>query len=391
MGTLIEQIMSLGKPESDEIEITTIGVGGFEGESIVVHFGDGKWGVIDSCKSQDDVNLPLLYLTKLGVSLDNVEVVVCTHWHSDHIHGLSEVLEACPNATFDYPIVGQDNNLLRYLIGGNEAQGSSSVWKEFLRCINMVDERRVNYGYADRVVYDHGNGTMLVSLSPSKKMLDEMHQILVQYDSKENGLSQINESVITPNMCSSALLLCTLDTCVLLGADLEANRYEDEILACVGKCAQRWEKGWCNIMQTSRTIRSRKASFFKLPHHSSKTGYCDEVWSNHITEDPVSVTTVYINNAGVKLPKKEMLTQYKDLSSELFMTSAGPKKKDNKREHGKSRLDENKSDKLRSIAVMNEERGIVCSRKKIGEHWTTQLLGTAIHVDDCFIKQYQDN
>ena len=57
----------------------------------------------------------------------------------------------------------------------------------------------------------------------------------------------------------------------------------------------------------------------------------------------------------------------------------------------KSKLDENKSDKLKSIAVMNEEKGIVCSRKKIGEQWTTQLLGTAILVDDSFIKQYQDN
>ena len=390
MDTLTDQIKELRIPDPDEIEITTIGVGGFEGESIVVHFGDGKWGVIDSCKSQDGVNLPLLYLSALGVSLSDVEVVVCTHWHSDHINGLSEVLGACPFATFDYPIVGQENNLLKYLISGDEAQGASSVWKEFLRCISAVGEERVNYGYADRIVYDNGRGTMLVALSPSKKMLDEMQQILVKYDSDDSDLSQINESVITPNMCSTALMLCTQDTCVLLGADLEANRVDNDIMSCIGNCAKQWEKGWCNIIQTSRSYKKRKASFFKLPHHSSNTGYCNEVWTNHILNEPVSVTTVFVNNAGVKLPQKDMLSHYKNLSSEMYMTSTGPKKKDNKRKYGKSRLDENKSEKLESIAVMNEEKGIVCSRKKPGSSWTTKLLGTAILVSDGFIKQYHD-
>ena len=390
MINLTEQIKWLSKPDNDEIEVTTIGAGGFEGESIVIHFGNGKWGVIDSCKSLGGINLPLLYLTTLGIALTDVSVIVCTHWHADHINGLSEVLEACPNATFDYPIVGQGNNLLKYLIKGDEAQGSSSIWKEFLRCISIIDEKRVNYGYSDRIVYDHGNGTMLVALSPSKKMLDEMHSILIAYDSVDHDLSHINESIITPNMCSTVLMLCTQGTCVLLGADLEANRTGGYIMSCVGKCDLKWEKGWCNIIQTSRSLGSRRASYFKLPHHSSQTGYCNEVWTNHVSDNPISVTTVYINNAGIKLPKKDMLTRYNELSSEMYMTSWGPKKKDSKREYGKSKLEENKSKKLKSIAVMNEEKGIVCSRKKPGEVWTTHLLGTAIQVNDGFIKQYQD-
>ena len=102
------------------------------------------------------------------------------------------------------------------------------------------------------------------------------------------------------------------------------------------------------------------------------------------------MSTVFVNNAGVKLPKKEMLVLYRGLSSEMYLTSTGPKKKD-KSGKGKSKLDQNKSDKLKSLAVMNEEKGIICSRKKPGACWETTLLGTAVPVNESFIKQYQDS
>lgn len=392
MELLIDQISNLSKPNNDELEVTTIGVGGFEGESIILHFGNDKWGVIDSCKSKDGENLPLLYLHTLGVELDNVVIVVCTHWHSDHINGLNEVLQACPNAQFYYPVVGQKNNLLKYLIQGDKAQGKSSVWTEFLNCLNTAGNARTNYGSLDRVVYDQGNGIQLIALSPSDKMLDEMHKILAKFDAKDSDLTKINETVITPNMCSTALILSTPDTCILLGADLEANRNKKrDVTACIGECGARWEKGWCNVIKKSAVFSTRSATYFKLPHHSSKTGYCDEIWKNHISKPSVSVSTIFVNNAGVKLPKKDMLVLYRGLTNELYLTSSGPIKRDKTTGNGKSKLDQNKSDKLKSLAVMNEEKGIICSRKKHGAAWETKLLGTAVPVNEAFIKQYQDN
>lgn len=391
MELLTDQISKLSIPSNNEIEVTTIGVGGFEGESIIVHFGNGKWGIIDSCKSNDGQNLPLLYLNTLKVPLSEVAIVVCTHWHSDHINGLHEVLQDCPNARFYYPAVGQKNNLLKYLLLGDKAQGKSSVWTEFLNCLKTAGEKRTNYGFLDRIVYDQGNGTQLIALSPSDKMLDEMHKVLAKFDVKDSDLTKINETIITPNMCSTALILSTPDTCILLGADLEANRNKSrDIRACVGDCNARWEKGWCNVIKKSATFPTKHSTYFKLPHHSSKTGYCEEVWNNHIDTPSISVSTVFVNNAGVKLPQKDMLVLYRGLSSEMYLTSTGPKKKD-KSGKGKSKLDQNKSDKLKSLAVMNEEKGIICSRKMPGAEWITKLLGTAVQVNDSFIKQYQDS
>ena len=98
-----------------------------------------------------------------------------------------------------------------------------------------------------------------------------------------------------------------------------------------------------------------------------------------------------MNNKGIKLPQKNMLILYRDLCNEMYLTSTGPKKKENLSGRGKSKLEQNKSDKMKSIAIMNnEEQGIVCSRKKPGSDWSTILLGKAVSVNDAFIKQYQD-
>ena len=392
MSSLEDQIKQLHKPQANELEITTIGVGGFEGEAIVVHFGNGKWGIIDSCKSQTGENLPLLYLDTLDIPLSDVSVIVCTHWHSDHINGLSDIVSKCKNAEFFFPVVGQKNNLLKYLIEGDKAQGLSSVWHEFHKSVKIAGELRTGLAMTNTTMFDDGKGTVLVALSPSDRMLIEMERILVDFDSKGGDLKDINENVIKPNICSTAMLLYTPDTCILLGADLEANRSKRKsITTCADSCSQRWEKGWCNAIIKCVSLRTRKASLFKLPHHSSKTGYCPKIWENHVEEKPISVSTVFINNAGIKLPKKNMLVLYRNLSSDMFLTSSGPKKKEKKNGKGKSQLEDKKSDKMKSIAVMNEEKGIICSRKKQGQPWETHLLGTALAVDDTFIKNYQDN
>lgn len=389
METLANQIRQLGKPGLDELEITTIGVGGFEGESIVIHLGNGKWCIVDSCRSQEGEILPLFYLNALEVPTTDVVRIICTHWHSDHIGGLSKILKECPNANFCYPIVGQSNNLLQYLIKGDKAQGKSSVWKEFLACLKAADRQRTNFAMANTLIYDN-HGVAMVALSPSEKMLMDMQQILLNFDATNGDISKINENLIKPNMCSTALLLYSQDCCILLGADLEANRNKKKsITSCIGTCNVKWERGWCNVIKKSVPFETRKVSFFKLPHHSSKTGYCPEIWVSHVDE-PISVSTVFVNNAGVKLPKKDMLSLYHQNSSEMYMTSSGPKKKDKNTGHGKSKLDEKKSEQLKSIAVMKEEKGIICSRKRPGSPWTTQLLGTALMVNDSFIKQYQD-
>lgn len=373
--------------ESDELEITTIGVGSQAGESIVVHFGNGKWAVIDSCKTSDGIVLPLRHLLALGVSLNDVDKIVCTHWHQDHIGGLTKVIEQCTNADFYFPIIGQDNNYLKLLFKGDAAQSKSSVWHEFVRCLQTAGSKTYFSG-SDKLIYDSGTGIQLFTLSPSDKMIEQMLQIVAQFNADDADYTKINDNLLPPNIGCSALLLVTPDGNILLGADLEANRNANETAdSCIGTCAVRHEFGWCNVHLRSTSFKNRCVTYFKLPHHASKTGYCDAVWTNHKAGDLISVSTVFINNAGVKLPQKDMLEKYHALSSSMYLTSRGPRTKD--RGKGKSMLMTSNVPQIESIAVLKEEQGVVCSRKKRGEPWRTYLLGSAIEVDDNFVKQYQ--
>jgi glyoxylase-like metal-dependent hydrolase (beta-lactamase superfamily II) len=88
-------MMSFDQPNSEILEVTVIGTGGGYGESVVVHLGNGKWIVIDSCiDPKSRISLPLLYLNKIGVNVPrDVVIILCTHWHDDHLQGLFQLLE----------------------------------------------------------------------------------------------------------------------------------------------------------------------------------------------------------------------------------------------------------------------------------------------------------
>ena len=79
-------------PSKDEVEVTLLGPG--YGESIVVHFGQGEWIIVDSCINDAREPQALEYLRAIGVEPDEaVSLIVATHWHDDHIRGMAKVVE----------------------------------------------------------------------------------------------------------------------------------------------------------------------------------------------------------------------------------------------------------------------------------------------------------
>jgi len=76
----------ISQPAPNQAEITLIGAGAY-GESIVFHPGDDKWVIIDSSINPEYPKTPLAleYLRDINVSTENISLVVCSHWHNDHI------------------------------------------------------------------------------------------------------------------------------------------------------------------------------------------------------------------------------------------------------------------------------------------------------------------
>lgn len=87
-------------PADDEFELSIFGPG--YGESIALHVGGGRWMLVDSCVDRETKRPVVLdYLREISMEPAScVDLVVATHWHDDHVRGISSLFEACSGAEF---------------------------------------------------------------------------------------------------------------------------------------------------------------------------------------------------------------------------------------------------------------------------------------------------
>lgn len=308
--------MDLDKPKLNIAEITLIGTGGGYGESIVIHLGNNNWAVVDSCiNPETKKSLPLEYLTKIGVNIDvDVKIIICTHWHDDHILGISELLEASKSATFCMAIPNDKKKFLMmvkldYTKSDSIISNSSTI--EFNKCISIIEKRNTSKkrALADRILFSEKINDVfkseIFSLSPSDYVVDEfdleISELITQFG--ESRLKIISKN---PNQKSVALLLKLGVHNAILGADLEVGFSNKE--------------GWLNILDFSNVIdKNKKASLFKIPHHGSENGYHIRIWDELLADKTIAKLTPW--NKNNKLPQDFMVKKYYEHTKDLYITS----------------------------------------------------------------------
>ena len=87
-------------PGVDEVEVSLFGPG--FGECVLVHLGNHEWLVVDSCTDQRSKRQPAIaYLAEIGIEANTaVRVILASHWHTDHVRGIAEVVAECVSAEF---------------------------------------------------------------------------------------------------------------------------------------------------------------------------------------------------------------------------------------------------------------------------------------------------
>ena len=288
-------------PRHDELEITVFGPG--YGESIVLHMGDGIWIVVDSCIDKDGQPQALEYLRSLGVAVQkDVRLVIATHWHDDHIRGISKLFSACTSADF--------------------CCASAFCQKEFLTVIGALENgHRDSVGFGVREIHDiftqlkqtkqipkfaivnrqifHRGPTKIWALSPHDdiiiKFLQNARKML-----PNPGQSKKRISTPSPNMTSVVLWVTIGDVAFLLGADLE-------------------RQGWQKILACQARPRGN-ASFFKIPHHGSKNADVPDVWKQMLTANPYAVLTPWMLGKR-SLPKKNDVSRIRAQTPNAYSTA----------------------------------------------------------------------
>ena len=302
-------------PQPSEVEVSLFGPG--YGECVVVHLGAGEWLVVDSCQwrkgegGEYEQAAPVAYLRRLGVDIaSQVKMVVASHWHDDHIRGLSGVVEAAMGASFFCAAALTREEFLTLVFAHEPgAMMKSSGIREFARVLEVGKERMRWAGESKRL-YQRSpraedaavevwslaptDATLTAALTQFAGLLSEQYQ--------QGALRRL--PVVQPNNAAVVLWIKVGRRMILLGADLEE----------AGSL-----RGWSAILAAAGRPQGA-ASLFKVPHHGSENAHHPGVWGEMLSGQPVAVLTPF-NLGKVHLPKRSDVERILEQAGEAHVTS----------------------------------------------------------------------
>lgn len=297
---------------ADQIEISVFGPG--YGECILIHIGGGQWIVVDSCVNTSGQCVALEYLERLGYSFESVKLVVATHWHDDHVRGLSKMLAACQNGKFAASLAMSAKEFIAMALARRSirASAASSGVDEISKVYTLLGgseriaikaKENTTIFAADGASLAHGFDCRVTALSPSDKQLDTFLADIAELVPK---ISE-TESRCVSRGANHFAVVCLVQIgplSILLGADLEETANADT--------------GWTVIVRSELRPKG-KSLIFKIPHHGSNNGHNDDVWTEMLHPEPIAVLTPWGRGSG--LPTDADVVRINRLTTRAYSTA----------------------------------------------------------------------
>jgi hypothetical protein len=285
-------------PAPDEAELSAFGPG--YGECILVHLGLGEWMMVDSCVRRG--NQPALeYLRSMGVDLSrSVRLVVATHWHDDHVRGISTAVDECTGAKFvssaalkvDEVVAGfgqqQPGRFGKVTSGVDEL---ATVLKHLERA---GDRDRLRFAIANEVMYRRTGDVPchVEALAPGHPAMQRAYdQLARELKAAMDNVTPRRVSKPERNDAAVVLWIEVANATILLGADLQET---DEV-----------ETGWTAVIGC-RPDPQRRSEVFKVPHHGSPNAYQPLVWRTLLIDEPEAVICPH-HRGSTELPSEQDL------------------------------------------------------------------------------------
>ncbi len=351
-------------PQIDEIELSLFGPG--YGECVLIHIGNDRWVVVDSCLDTDYRPAALTYLRSLGLDPSTaVCLIVATHWHDDHIRGLGQLVEICDNAIFCCASVLTTREFLAAVgaLENRPATDFGSGVRELYRVFSLLEQRSATWRHAisDRIIFNRDN-CRIRSLSPSDRAFRAFLQAIGRLVPQEMEPKR-RVPPLTPNEAAVVLLIELDQTVVLLGADLE-------------------NEGWLEILDIDK-LSDTKASVFKLPHHGSQNAHENRVWNDMLREDPIAVVTPW-RRGGRALPTKTDALRILSLTDEAYVTGSQESIVGRLLQGRSSVVERTIRESGARIRTVGLSDGMIRLRKKITSvtDWNVELFGSACQLAD---------
>ncbi|TAJ36591.1 MAG: hypothetical protein EPO55_21175, partial [Reyranella sp.] len=335
-------------PQADELEVCIYGPG--IGESILVHIGNSQWLCIDSAKSKHTA-WPLVYLSELGLDPAKcIKLIVATHWHADHVDGLSQIVEACPGVQFvcsEAVTVAEFKQILQLPIVNTDVLKSAhrEIRQVFRTIVNRfkadpLHPVAIHAGLNKRLAPELNVEIWALSPSPADLARSKL-EFQNLYDPSAAPTAAIKE-----NTECVVLYIKIGDQVLLLGSDLEHNNHP--------------QSGWKSVL--AAPIRNTPASMFKIPHHGSEGAHSPSIWTTALQQAAIAVVTPYTRST---LPQQNQLDLYTVQSQTTFATAL-PKAVSVTRPPAVAKRTLNR---IKAAYAVNQDMSFVRLRKKAGEHW----------------------
>lgn len=347
-------MLDYSAPLADDLDVAIFGKG--IGECIVAHVPQYGWIVIDSFL-HDGQPIACSYLEKIGLSCDEVKLVLLTHWHDDHVKGAGQLFSRCQNARLAIPAAFKADEFRGFLSSGHSAGGTnfSSGVRELIDCLSVCAQRKVTpiFCIANRVLGRNGS-TELECLSPTDADIQQMLNDLPKLFADKVG------RIPAPNRNDTAvaLLIAANENLILLGADLENGSPG---------------RGW-NAVCSDAWTRATQASLVKVPHHGSPNAFAENLWSDRILRTAPAVIVPYARGVR-KLPQLEDIARIREYNEEIYLAAdnALSNKKHPNRIVAKTMANANVK-----VTVRSEKIGLVRLRWRNGTStWETEMDGSA--------------
>ncbi|MCP5274913.1 MAG: hypothetical protein H6936_08710 [Burkholderiales bacterium] len=315
-------------PALDTLEVSLFGTG--IGEGLAIHLGNSEWALIDTCRADaKGIPLNLAYLESIGIDVTkSVKIVVATHWHDDHVDGLSYIVDRCQNAELVFPsaITCDEFHCIVQLYANQNyiLDREKSGVKEMAKALQILMNRRETkpniYRAPKRAQADHflfrNSYSQLHAISPSSEAIQlateemaAMWKTIENQSSSTNKQSISRDSIAAPKRNLNAVALWLRwrdDKRVLLGSDLEEH----------GQPLLGWQAAL-----SCKQFPDGKASIFKIPHHGSPNGDYNEVWNQIIRpDDPVAILTAYARGIAPR-PSIEDIARIRKKTNQFYYTT----------------------------------------------------------------------
>jgi hypothetical protein len=314
-------------PLGDTLEVSLFGTG--NGEALAIHLGKGKWMLIDSCVSpSNDLPLSLAYLYSLGVNpASDVTLIVATHWHDDHVRGLSTLVEHCTSAELVFSQALEFDEFQKifglYLDEHINFEREKSGVVQMGNCLRLLLERKNHKNFRAPVLTqsDHlifrcpESDCEVISLSPSPLAIHNARQeithiwdSLVKESRGGNGPRPPRAAIPCPERNHNAVALWVRcgDRKILLGADLE-------------ECGQPL-LGWQAVLKC-KSFPDDQAGIFKIPHHGSPNGDYENIWSDIVIPDESFACVTAYNKGKTPRPAPDDILRILTHTNKLHYTS----------------------------------------------------------------------